>query len=77
MSDVVTRKFGDPVHHFERLRDNLLQQIRLFAYYFACDFIRKNQDALQPIGKAQEHLVVFVLFLQELNRPELHLLLHQ
>jgi hypothetical protein len=56
------------------MRDNLLQEIRLFTNYFTCDLIRKNQDALQPIGKAQQHLIILVLFLQELNGPALPLL---
>ena len=75
MSDVVARKFRDPVHHFERLRDDLLQEVRLFANYFAGDLICKKQDALQPIGKAQQHLVAFILFLHELNSLLLPLLL--
>ena len=74
-SDVVARKFRDPVHHFERLRDDLLQEVRLFANYFAGDLICKKQDALQPIGKAQQHLVAFILFLHELNSGLLPLLL--
>ena len=74
-SDVVARKICDPVHHFERLRDNLLQEVRLFANDFACDLICEKQDALQPIGKAQQHLVAFILFLHELNSFLLPLLL--
>ena len=74
-SHIIAREFCGPVHHFVRFRNNLLQQIRLFANYFTCDRIRKTQDALQPIGKAQQHLVVLVLFLQQLNRPQLSLLL--
>ena len=70
-SDVVARNFRNPVHHFERLRDNPFQEIRLLTNHFACDLIRKKQDALQPIGKAKQHLVVFVLFLHELSSPVL------
>ena len=74
-SDIVARESRGPVHHLECLRDNLLQKIRLFTNYFTRDLIRKQQDALEPIGKAQQHLVVFVLFLQKLHGLELPLLL--
>jgi hypothetical protein len=56
------------------MRDNLLQEIRLFTNYFVCDLIRKKKDALQPTRKAQQHLIVLVLFFQELNGPSSPLL---
>jgi len=43
MCDVVVRKFCDPVHHLIHSRDDLLQEIRLFADYFILDyFVRDN-----------------------------------
>ena len=75
MSDVDTREFGDPVHHFEHSRNNFLQDICLFADDLICDFIRKGQNALQAIEKARRHLVIFILFFQELSGQALCLLL--
>ena len=67
MSDIVTRKFGHPVHDLEHSRNNCLQEIRLFADDFICDLIRQGQNALQAIEKARRHFVIFVPFLQELS----------
>ena len=67
MSDIVTRKPGDPVHYFEHSRNTFLQDIRLFVEDLIRDFIRQRQYALQAIEEARQHLVIFVLFLQELR----------
>ena len=67
MSDVVTRKFGNSVHHLEHSGNNFLQDIGLFADDFICDLIRQRQNALQPIQKARWHLMIFILFLEELR----------
>jgi len=43
MFDVVVRNSRDPVHHLIHSRDDLLQEIRLFADYFVLDyFVRDN-----------------------------------
>jgi len=55
------------LHHFEHVRDDFLQDVRLFANDFICGFVGKKQNALQPIKKTRQHLVMLVLFLQELN----------
>ena len=55
------------MHHLIHSREDLLQEIRLFADYFVRDNVRERQNALQPIQKARWYLVVLVLFLQELN----------
>ena len=65
--DIVTREFGDSSHHLEHSRDNFLQNICFFADDFICDFVCQRQNAPQPIQKHRRHLVVFVLFLQELD----------
>jgi hypothetical protein len=49
--DIVTRKFGDPLHHFEHSRDDSLQDFCLFADNFICDLVCQRQNALQPIEK--------------------------
>ena len=66
MSDIVTRKFGDSMHHVEHLRNNFLQDICLFADDLICDLIRHRQNALQATKKARRQSVIFVSFLQEL-----------
>jgi len=63
------------LHHFKHPRDDLLQEFCLFADELVRDLVRKEQNALQPIQKAQRDLVVLVLFLQELNGQALPLLL--
>ena len=43
MGDVFVRKFRDPVYHLIHSRDDLLQEIRLFADYFVLNyFVRDN-----------------------------------
>jgi hypothetical protein len=59
------------VHHFEHSRDDLLQEICLFADNFVYDLVRKRQYALQPIENDRWNLVVFILFLPELDRQTL------
>ena len=75
MCDVVAQIFRDAVHYLEHSRDDLLQEICLFADNFMCNLVRKKQDAMQPIGKDRRHLVILMLFLQELNSQALRLLL--
>ena len=65
MFDIVARSFRDFVDHLIHLRDDLLQAVRLFAEYFVRDrFVRESHNALQPVQKAQWHLVVLGLSLQ-------------
>jgi len=56
------------------LPDEPLQDFGLFGDDFICDLLRQRQNALHPIIKARWHLVILVLFLQELNRQALLLL---
>ena len=80
MFDIVARNFRDLVHHLIHSRDDLLQEVRLFADYFIHDYfvrdnVRESQYALQPVQKAQWCLVVLVLYLQQLNGQALPLFL--
>jgi len=77
MSDMVARKSGDPSHHLEHSRDDLLQDYCLIKDGFICDLVHENQNALQPIQKGRWHMVVFILFFQELNGQVLTVLLIQ
>ena len=72
--DIVTGKFRHLFHHFEHSRDDLLQDFHLFADDLIYHLVCQRQNALQPIQNARWNLVVFVLFLQELNGQAL--LLH-
>jgi hypothetical protein len=45
-SDVVARNFRSLAHHLEHSRDDLLQEIRLFA-----DGVRESQNAIQTVQK--------------------------
>jgi hypothetical protein len=51
MFDIVTRDFRDILHHLKHSWDDLLQEIRLFAYDFFRGPLRKGQNALQPVQK--------------------------
>ena len=75
MFDIVTRNFCDLVHHLIHSRDDFLQEIRLFPDYFVCNNVRERQNALQPVQKTQWHLVVLILYPQELNGQVLPMLL--
>jgi len=67
MADIVARNVCDPVHHLKHSRDDLLQEIRLFADDFFRDNFRERQNMLQPVQKTRWYLVVFILFSQELD----------
>jgi hypothetical protein len=75
MFDVVAGKYRNPFHYLEHSRDDLLQNFRFFTDNLICDLVCQRQNALQLIQKARWNLVVFVLFLQELNGETLPLLL--
>jgi len=67
MFDIVAREYRDRLHDFEHPWNDLLQDISLIADDFICDFVRKKQNSLQPIQKGRRDVVVFVLFLQNLQ----------
>jgi len=75
MLDVLAYKFGDRLHYFEHSRHYFIQDICLFADDFVCDLVRQRRDALQLIQQARWHLIIFILFLQELNDQALPLVL--
>ncbi len=51
MFDVVARHFRIHVHHLKHSRDDLLQEIRLFADNFFRDNVRERQNAFQSVEK--------------------------
>ena len=55
------------MHYFKHSRDELLQDVCLFGDDFVRYLLRQGQNPLHPIAKTQGHLVILVLFLQELN----------
>ena len=55
------------MHYFKHSRDEFLQDFSLFGDDFICHLFRQRQDALHPIEKNRGHLVILVLFLQQLN----------
>src|SRR5258706_5884053 len=65
--DIAARKFRNRFHHFKHPRDGLLQDICLFTDDFICDLVCKRQNALEPVQKPHRDLIVFILFLHELN----------
>ena len=78
MLDIVARNFRDFVNHLIHSRDDLLQEVRLFADFFVRDYfvrdnVREGQNVLQPAQKARLYLVVLVLYLQQLNGQALPL----
>ena len=73
MFNIVARKFRDLVHHLKHSRDDLFQEIRLFADDFFRDPVRKWQYTLQAVQKIRWYLIVLILFFQELNNQPLPL----
>ena len=59
------------MHYFKHLRDELFQDFGLFGDDFICHLLCQRQNTLHPIAKARGHLVILVLFLQELNHEAL------
>ena len=55
------------MHYSEHPGDELLQDISLVGDDFICDPLRQRHNPLQPVAKARRHLVILVLFLQQLN----------
>ena len=67
MFNVVARYFCDSMHHVIHLRDDLLQEIRLFTDDFFRNNVCERQDVLQPSQKTQRYPVDLVLFFQKLS----------
>ena len=55
------------MHNFKHSRDEFLQDFRLLGDDFVCNLLRQGQYPLHPIAKTQGHLVILVLFLQQLK----------
>ena len=62
------------MHYFKHSRDELFQDFCFFGDDFICHLPHQRQDTLYPIAKTRRHLVILVLFLQELSPKAL--LLH-
>ena len=63
------------MHYFKHPRDELFQHFRLFGDDFICYLVGQRQNTLHPIAKARRHLIILILFLQELHREWLLLTL--
>ena len=59
------------MHYFKHSRDELLQDFCIVGDDVVCNLLRQGQNPLHSITKARGQLVIFVLFLQELNRRAL------
>ena len=59
------------MHHFKHSRDELLQDFCLFGDDLICHLFRQRQNPLYTTTKARGHLVILVLFLQQLNSQAL------
>ena len=59
------------MHYFKHSRNELFQDFCLSRDYFICNLLRQWQNSLHPIAKTRGHLVILVLFLQELSRQAL------
>jgi len=59
------------VHYFKHSRDELLQDFRLLGDDFIRHLLRQRQNPLHTIAKSRRHLVILVLFFQELNHRAL------
>ena len=59
------------MHYFKHSRDELLQDICLVGDYFISNLLHQRQNPLHPIAKTRGHLIILILFLQELNRKAL------
>ena len=73
MFDIVTQKFCNLVHYLKHSRDDLFQHFRLLANDLIRDLVCQWQNTVQPIQQDRRGLVVFISFLQKLNRPALSL----
>ena len=65
------------MHYSKHSRDELFQDFCLFGDDFIRHLLRQRQNAFHTIAKVRRHLIILVLFLQELNRGALLLPLHE
>ena len=59
------------MHYSKHSRDELFQDFCLLGDDFIRHLLCQRQNALHPIAKARRHLIILVLFLQELNHEAL------
>src|SRR5258706_12494287 len=59
------------MHYSKHSWDEVLQDFRLLGDNFICNLLHQRQNTLHPTAKARGHLVILVLFFQELNRQTL------
>ena len=64
--DIFTRQFRDLVHYSKHSWDEVLQDFCLLGDYFICNQLHQRQNTLHPVAKTRGHLVILVLFFQEL-----------
>ena len=73
--DIVACELCNLSHHLEHSLDDVLQDFCLFTNDIVRDLLSQRQYALQSIQERRRHLVIFVLFLQELDSRALALFL--
>src|SRR5258706_4575313 len=56
------------MHYSKHSWDEDLQDFCLVGDNFICNLLHQRQNTLHPIAKARGHLVILVLFCQELNQ---------
>ena len=59
------------MHYLKHPWDEVLQDFCLLRDNFICDLLHQRQNTLHTIAKARGHLVILVLFFQELHRQAL------
>ena len=59
------------MHYFKHSWDEVLQDLCLLGDNFICNLLHQRQNALHSIAKTRGHLVILVLFFQELHRHAL------
>jgi len=69
--DIITRQFCDLVQYSKHSWDEVLQYFCLLGDNFICNLLHQRQNTLHPIAEARGHLIILVLFFQELNRQTL------
>ena len=59
------------MHYSEHPWDEVLHDLCLLGDNLICNQFHQRQNALHPIAEAREHLIILVLFFQELNHQAL------
>jgi len=72
---MLARKFRYLLHHFEHVRGTPIQYFQILAADVFNNCVCQPQNVLQPFEKSEHHVVVFLLFLQELDCQALPLIL--